>query len=428
MSTESKIRKIQCPKCGASLSLCGGDQVVSLVCSRCQSALDAEHDFAILKTYQSLKRPDVPFNIGMVGTLKGVSFTIIGMVEFTQKDQWGTYPWVEFLLYSPTHGYSWLCYEDRHFVFGREVKDVPTVSFKNLLEIPIFNTTLDVRGKNFKVYECAEADISYVEGELTWVAGVGDKIKYLDAVAPPFLYSVEETRLERENFFGEYVSPEEVFQAFNMPKKPQKPIGVFSCQPYPGSPILTAMARAARCYAVLGLLLVLFSFFSGDTIAEESFWLKAGEKTENFFEIKKSNRLHRLKLKTNLDNADADFDIEIRDDQGALIRDYTEAIDYYHGYDADGRWSEGSRHVSVFFKVPREGNYQWTLSVPASTQPLLQTQVTIDEAVCRPHYYILFVGAMLGFGLYPFFRQRRFERSRWQDYYESQEDDEDEED
>ena len=49
------------------------------------------------------------------------------------------------------------------------------------------------------------------------MAQVGDVISFMDAVSPPYLLSAEWTAHEMEWYQGEYVSREEIAQAFQMP-------------------------------------------------------------------------------------------------------------------------------------------------------------------------------------------------------------------
>ena len=123
MAETTEIRKIQCPQCAAPIPLYGGKEVFTIICSHCGSCLDGQDEFKFLKKFKSVDRPDVPLKIGMTGVIQNISFVIIGIVEFTQRDEWGNYPWVEFLLFSKTHGYAWLCYENGcSFYFATLVK------------------------------------------------------------------------------------------------------------------------------------------------------------------------------------------------------------------------------------------------------------------------------------------------------------------
>ena len=109
-----QVRSINCTQCGAPLTLHGGHRVESLTCGFCGSVLDAHEDFKVVRTYADLKRPYSPLALGMSGKIKDVEFTIIGMVQY--RDAWHD-SWLEYAIYSPTHGYAWVAYEHGHFLF-----------------------------------------------------------------------------------------------------------------------------------------------------------------------------------------------------------------------------------------------------------------------------------------------------------------------
>ena len=102
-----KISSIRCTACGAPLTLHGGGhKIQTLNCAYCGAVMDARHDFAVLAQFANQHRPECPLELGMQGKLKGVDFTIIGMIAWFAEGEW-----VDLLLYSPTHGYAWLSYE-----------------------------------------------------------------------------------------------------------------------------------------------------------------------------------------------------------------------------------------------------------------------------------------------------------------------------
>ena len=122
------------------------------------------------------------------------------------------------------HGYAWLCYEDGHYVLMHEVKDLPETPVEI---VSPRKTKFTVRDRAFKVFESAGAQISYVEGEMTWQAKQGEKIRYMDGVCPPYMYSIEMRGQEQEFFWGEYISTREISEAFRIENI--QPVTVFCC-------------------------------------------------------------------------------------------------------------------------------------------------------------------------------------------------------
>ena len=418
----SEIRKIQCPQCAAPIPLYGGKDVLTIACSHCGACLDGQDEFKSFKQFKSLKRPVVPLKIGMTGTVQNISFIIIGIVEFTQRDDWGNYPWAELLLFSKTHGYAWLCYENGHYVFGREVKDAPVGRAIGFNE-PIFKTTIYAKDKSFKVFECASASITYVEGELTWRAGVGDKIDYLDAVSPPYIYCVEQGSTETEYFFGEYISPEKVHKSFGIADKPEKPEGVFSCQPFTSFPVLKGIADAGSFFAVvsaISLLLILF-FYRGEVVFSQNVQTLTGQESEYSFTVTRPNGLMAMHIYSPLSNAWANFDVSIVGDDDNEIYSFSKGLSYYHGYEGGESWSEGTQKAKAYFKAPEAGSYKLVISGEGGVEDWgdetmnISSVVTLKQGVKASRYFLLTFLFMVGCAVIP---RLWFGRERWKDYYE----------
>ena len=430
MTEPFEIRKIQCPECAAPIPLYGGKGVLAVVCSHCGACLDGQEDFKLFKKFKSLKRPDVPLKIGMTGTIQTIPFIIIGIVEFTQKDGWGSYPWVEFHLYSKTHGYAWLCYECGHYVFGREVKDAPVGRAITFNE-PEFKTTIYAKDKGFKVFEAASASITYVEGELTWRASIGDKMDYLDAINPPYIYCVEQGADETEYFFGEYISPEAVYKSFDIKEKPSKPEGIFSCQPFTTNPIMKGMANAGLFYAVISAILLFgtLTYFRGETIFNQNVETNTSTENEYSFTVTKSSGMMAMALYSPMDNAWADVDVDISDDGDNPVYSFSQGLSYYHGYEGGESWSEGSQSSKTYFKVPEAGTYKFSISAEGGQGEMAEGLssvpciVTIKQGCRVSRYFLALFVVMLCCAGAVYFEKYQFERKRWKDYYEDQEDD-----
>lgn len=427
--TKDQIRSIKCTQCGAPINLLGDNKVLSITCPYCLTCLDAFDDYKIIEQFQ-MGRPSCPLKIGMMGTLKGTEFIIIGIVQFTESDAWGSYPWLEFLLFSKTHGYAWLCRENGHFVLVREVKDIPNRNIS--MTEPIKKTHFKVRDKTFTVFECSSASLTYVEGELTWIAQIGDRIQYLDAICPPYMYSVEQSKNEKEYSYGEYIEADEIHEAFGVKKKILKK-GVFACEPFQVSPLFKGISIAGFIYAFLslGILFYMNSTYAGTTLPYRYIdGLKNGTLgRSNPFTINNPRHLISMELSSPLRNAWAFYDVSILNDQDEEVHGFGKELSYYSGVEGGESWSEGTTRAHAYFKVPEAGNYsvvvqaeggEGEFSYDMQQQPLY---INIKEGCKVIRYFVIFFIAMFGFSVFPWIRKYSFERERWKDYYEEQEDD-----
>ena len=126
----TKVRAINCTACGATLDLRGGHRVKSLVCGYCGSIMDRHAGFQLLQRYRdNPDRPYAPISLGMEATLKGVPFTVIGMIQYVSHQSgpgWAeSYDWISFQLFSPTHGYAWLTWNKGHYLFSHRTREMP---------------------------------------------------------------------------------------------------------------------------------------------------------------------------------------------------------------------------------------------------------------------------------------------------------------
>lgn len=414
MSAEQKqLRSVNCTQCAAPLKLYGGRQVKSLNCGYCGAVLDTREEFKVVQKFKNVSRPFCPISLGMQGRIKGVNFTVIGMIQYSSVDS----RWINLFLFSPTHGYAWLEYENGHFVFSRMVRDKPSGFNKNLIK-----STFKVRGKTFKVFDSYNATVSFVEGELTWVAKVGDKVNITDGIVPPYVFSVEQTGKELEYSFGEYISPDVIYRAFKIKSKPERRKEVHAAQPYLANNIVSSLSKTGIVYmpilAIACLIVLLFG--RGETILSTTLsadqFLKGVQTKE--FTVTKPNKLMGLYLQSDLSNAWAFYDITISNEHQELYS-LAKQIPYYHGYEGGESWSEGSRSVKAYFKLPEAGKYNLYIHGEGGTgnrgkkaqNRSLSVRVAQGVVVSRYLLGMLIFTFLATVLLY--YRKYAFERSRW---------------
>ena len=278
-TAQHKLESINCKHCGAPISLLGGHRVKSIVCGYCGSVLHADDGYDQVRGFIKAPRPHSPLKIGMSGKIKGVQHTIIGIVQYRTA---GGYAWIEAQLFSPTHGYAWLEYEGGHFVFSRRVRELPEKA-----PVKATKAGFKARGRNFKVYDFYTAKIAFVEGELTFIAKQGDSVEIIEGMDPPYLYAVEKTANEVEYILGEYLQPEEVYQAFKIEGRPVKRTTIHAAQPYRPYPLVNGVSDAAKYFApaTLVIALLIWLFGSGNTVLDARIFPKqfvAGVQTQAF--------------------------------------------------------------------------------------------------------------------------------------------------
>lgn len=424
MTTKAKLTSIRCTSCGAPLSLHGGGhKIQTLNCHYCGAVMDARQEYAVLAQFKNQYQPYCPLAIGMQGTLKGVAFTIIGMVGQEAEGVW-----VDLLLFSPTHGYTWLTYEQGHFTFARRTR----ACLGSELWTAAVKSEVHCAEHTFRLYERYDASITYVAGELTWLAKVGDSSRHAEAVAPPLLLSAEQTANESELYLCEYLQAAEVYRSFGLTETPRAPVGVHPAQPFDAARS-QAISRASRPFAIMAFIATVFIWlvFGGHTVYRETIpvgGMQAGQETREFT-ITQPERLVALELDTSLHNAWLYFEITLLH-AGNEVYSLGKEVSYYEGYDEGESWSEGSRSATALFKVPAAGTYSLMVQAPeggtddtGGIPPAGTVTLEVREGFVGTRYFlILLVLSGIGALWYPLARWG-FERRRWHDTDDGEDDD-----
>lgn len=425
MSEPARVRAIPCARCGAPLSLHGGHRVRSVTCSYCGAVMDPRDDYTLLQESRRLdvQRNHLPLRLGMRGRLNDVEFTVIGFVTY------GSAPdaWTEFCLFSPTHGYAWLSYEDGHFVLAHRVRILPTPTDWRHLEP---KARIQAGGKRYRFYDAYPATIVDVAGELPWIAGVDDRIDMADAIAPPHILCRERSGQELEFSRGEYLPLEQIQTAFLRHDKEtselakgtpladlKPPRGVHPAQPYVPSPPIAALGKAGLIFTPVALLLALVVglWGSGQDRLTETFradQLAAGAISRTF-EVQDADKLVEVDLAAPVNNSWTWFDMTVLKDQQEVFS-LGKEISYYHGYEGGEHWSEGSVEATALFRVPEPGRYAIRFEAGEGDLQGRSLSVRIREGVMLVRWY-LWLAALSAVALaLPYLRKGLTEMKRWQ--------------
>src|SRR5918992_3811417 len=117
------VKALSCQSCGGTIQLRAAGYTVTVACVYCGSLLDvANPDVRLIKEFhEAAAQLEIP--LGTRGTLRGVEWEAIGYVR---RSEGGQYPWEEYLLFNPYHGYRWLITNGRGWSFGEMLTRAPT--------------------------------------------------------------------------------------------------------------------------------------------------------------------------------------------------------------------------------------------------------------------------------------------------------------
>lgn len=421
--SQGEPRRIGCPQCGGALELHGGHKVRSVVCQYCGSELDPSNEFKLLQAHRELAedRSWMPLELGMEGRLKGVDYTIIGLVQyFAAPDSW-----VEFCLYSPTHGYQWLSWEKGHWLFYRRVRTLPR-PYQWWQLTP--KRTIKALGQEFQFYEAYRAEIRDLAGELPWIAHRGDQVRMADAVAPPLTLGLEATGDELEYALGEYLPLEQVQAAFGKAARDSEhnrlaglraPSQIHPAQPYIEGPLMQAVGRQAWVFALIALFLlaVVSVLGNGELLLEESFnagQVNGAEPAQGrSFQVTDADHLLELELHSPLNNAWAWYDVGV-DHNGKELFSLGKEISYFQGYEGGEHWSEGTQRANLKFRVPEPGEYRLWFQASDGGGARQGLKVNIYQGVLLSRWFFWLTLLCLLAAAVPWVWRFLFELRRWQ--------------
>ena len=248
--------QVNCPNCAGSLQMMLPDQSLRITCPNCNALLDVQEGNLIYMDSLGAKKFDPVVPLGAKGVLFGKEYTVIGFLKRFVFHSGKSYPWTEYLLYSPEVKFRWLVKtQDSHWSFIEQI-DYPGSTPSSKLQ---FET------KMFSLYDEGTSTVSYVVGEFPWRVRIGEQTKIRDYISPPYMLSFEQSIADDANAEqapivssevtvskGTYVTAEEIEKAFSL-KDIRRPLGVGSIQPSPN----LGYRFLITCGSFLGLITII---------------------------------------------------------------------------------------------------------------------------------------------------------------------------
>ncbi|MCB9852346.1 MAG: DUF4178 domain-containing protein [Phycisphaerales bacterium] len=415
------VRRVPCGGCDAMVAI-HGREARSVVCPQCHRVIDVSRsEPTTLELAAQIGKPAVPFKMGQKCNLRGVAYVVVGHIRFVEFDEDGTYRSDEFLLFSKEAGYQWIVMENGHFSLSRELNDRP-IGFEPRMAVA--KKSLRFVDRTWKVFESGSMQVEWVDGELPWVAKIGDLSYYMDAISPPYLLSAEWTESEMEWYEAEYLERAEVAEAFGISMNDlPTAFGVAPHQPFKRSQF------SRQSMGVMGLFAIVFTM--------ATFWSlgKSGEKvghmvigpdkfrteyvTDDHFTIREKDALCEAEFYADVSNSWEYFDVAVINSDDEVVLDFSAELSYYSGRDSEGSWTEGSKTDNVPFKLEKPGDYRFLILGQAGTgeTPMagygIPVSITIREGIVLTRYYLFFALFCIAWLAIEVFRKLSFEGRRW---------------
>lgn len=410
-----QVKSLNCPGCGATLTVRSFNHAVSIVCGSCHSILDAQDpNLKILQKFEAATGEDPPLiPLGTRGSLRGTVFEAIGFQRRTIRVDDVPYSWHEYVLFNPYKGFRYLTEYNGHW------NDVSIL--RSLPEVGTLAGDLTYLGETYKHFQSANAATSFVLGEFPWQVRVGETADVADYISPPRVISSEKTGKEITWSLGEYITGRDIWQAFKLQGEPPTPVGVYENQPSPLSAgVKTVWGLVAFFMGLwLALLIGFTAMARNEPVFENSYLFSRSNSGEPSFVTEP------FELKGHTSNVELTTYAQVQDEwiylNYALINqdtgqafDFGREVSYYSGYDEDGSWSEGSTTDSVTVPSVPPGTYY--LRVEPESDPNhgpIRYTITIKRDVPQMSFFGIAALALLLPAAVVTWRSMNFEHMRW---------------
>jgi len=377
------IKSLQCPNCSGTVEIRNPGQSTSVVCINCASILDptTNNGVGIIQyAHQKITiSPEIP--LGKKGEFFGKKWMVLGAM--IREDIKWHFSWVEYLLFNPTEGFAWLTQSEGNWAFVRILKRKPYKTYDSALFFR-GHESLEHQGRNFRVFHRGKCAVKLCIGEFSWRVKVGDTVDFTDFVRSGEMISKEVNDSEIIYSHGLYIDSEEVKKAFGL-NKISSPIKLAAYAP---SSWEESWNSCSTIYSKLILSLFLISMFfivkaDSDLLLRKNITFSPMLNNSKIgdFSLEKTQNLEFV-LDAPLDNNWFEITYTLVNKNTGDSMDIDQGVEYYHGVDSDGSWSEGSRKGSKIASSIPPGNYE--LLIQQGTSPSVssyQVNVTRDVPV-----------------------------------------------
>lgn len=414
--------RINCPNCGGPLDLRMGEQTERIYCPNCGSALDVAGDkLALLHAAKQKKKIEPIIPLGTEGTVDGIEYVVAGFME-RAVDFDVTYYWNEYLLFNHEAGFRWLVHSDDHWSF---VHNVPAGEVHDSGSTNAPAKHISYGGKRYRLFQVAEARVTYVLGEFYWKVSVGERAGTADYIAPPHGMSKEVTvsgAREVNYSHAVYMTRKEVQKAFGV-EGLARPRMVGPMQPYRGPKLAGAWAMM---FAVLCIVAAIVAATRPNrTVLSQAIDIDAEPLVEGapentrvvFSEPFELSGRHNVAIEASsaVNNQWAWVGGELVNEKTGVSESFDLPIEYYSGVEDGERWSEGDQAKKVYVAAPAPGTYALRLEAQWEKPHAPAIRVVVREGVFRGSHFLLALLAISIPAALAIWRQIRFEVERWKD-------------
>lgn len=261
-----RVEGLDCPNCGAAITIRALQQTQTVVCPACHAVLDSrDQQLSILQAYQSKLTfsPDIP--LGTRGTLRGVAYEVSGFQVRSARQNDAEYFWREYTLWNPFKGYRYLMEYEGHWTDFVVSRIAPSEMVTGRQPYVTFDGSL------FRHFRTATVTTEFILGEFPWQIRSGDRVTSRDFIAPPRMLSEEVSPNATVWALGHAMSAPVIWHAFSLAGQPPEATSVSPSEPNPHSARARrrAWAGAIAALPVVGTLMLRTVFVPSPSVWRE---------------------------------------------------------------------------------------------------------------------------------------------------------------
>ena len=237
--------------------------------------------------------------------------------------------------------------------------------------------SVSFRGKNYKIFQDAQAKVEVVLGEFYWKVETGEQVRGVDYVAPPYMLSKEvstvyitdpndpeKTRRSTGEInwsLGTYVEATQIEKAFKVTGLP-RPSGVAPNQPYKHKWVYKYWLLFLGVLLLTGFLMLVVSG-SEKEVFKQTVTLQPlanADATQVFFSEPfelAGRRNIRIEGESPIQNTWVYLEGDLINDDTGVVQSFPIDISYYSGYEGGESWTEGDRKDSTSTSSMPAGRY-----------------------------------------------------------------------
>jgi len=415
--------QVGCPHCGGPLELRAPDKTERVTCPNCNSLLDVNQ--GRLQFLKALEKPwfQPVIPLGTTGDTPEGKMTVIGSMARSVTIEGTTYFWFEYLLYNPQIGFRWLVHSDNHWNYVRAVPPG---------EVNDSDKSVSYQGKNYRLFQDAQANVEVVLGEFYWKVETGEKVRGMDYIAPPYMLSKEvstvyvtddggkqkRTTGEINWSLGTYVPVPQIEKAFSVSGLP-RPSNVAPNQPYKYGWIYKYWIAFLLILLLVGFVTFIVSGSTRQVFSQTVNFapLPNEDGTQVFFSEPfqlEGRRNIRVVGESPVQNTWVYLEGDLINDETGVVQSFPIDISYYQGVEDGEAWSEGGQTDSAYTSSMPAGRYvlrlegQWERwQEPAVVTVKIEQNVTHGINLLVALIVLSIIPVLMGF------YHISFERRRW---------------